>query len=81
MASRRDDVVTLLLRGLGPAEVARELGISRARVYQLLDRIRESGEYSVEIQVKGARGVELRDVEEYVRRQLAAAGVRAQRSE
>lgn len=77
--SNRDEVVRLNLEGERAPAIAARLGISRARVYQLLREAEQSGSYRVEVNVKGAENVPLEAVGSYLRRALKAAGLRPER--
>lgn len=75
MEDRAHQLITRHLAGESVRDIARDLGISRARAYQLIQQARESGEYSVHVQVLDARGVPLEHVGAFLRRQLASAGL------
>lgn len=74
-STKSAEAVRRYLRGEPVRDIAKALGVSRARVYQLMQQARESGDYSVHVQVLDARGVPLDDVGAYLRRALATAGL------
>lgn len=43
-APQRDEVVRLVKQGKGPTEIATTMGVSRARVYQMIYRAQELGD-------------------------------------
>ena len=74
MNPKSEEVLIRHLRGERVADIAASFGVSRARVYQLIQEARASGEYSVHVQIRDARGAELVDIAAYLRRALASAG-------
>jgi DNA-binding transcriptional regulator LsrR (DeoR family) len=81
MAEKKHEAVRLSLQGKRATEIATELGISRARVYQLLAEARKDATYSVAVQVKDARGVEREDIAIYLKAMLARAGIGTHKNE
>lgn len=72
---RISTIVQRHLKGERASTIAQDLGISRARVYQLIQDARASGQYSVHVQVQDAHGVELADVAVALKRVLAMYGL------
>ena len=75
MAEKKHEAVRLSLQGKRATEIAAELGISRARVYQLLAEARKDSSYSVHVQIKDARGQEREDIARYLKAALAEVGI------
>ena len=75
MAEKKHEAVRLSLQGKRATEIAAELGISRARVYQLLAEARKDSSYSVHVQIKDARGQECEDIARYLKAALAEVGI------
>lgn len=72
------EVVRLTLEGMGATEIARTLGVSRRRVYQLLAEAHTQNLASVRMAITHVDGVDAKVLAAYLRRCLAAAGVRGQ---
>ena len=77
-SERRTEAIRLTLEGMGATEAARTLGISRRRVYQLLAEAHTQNLASVQMQISAVEGVDAKVLAAYLRRCLAAAGVRGQ---
>ena len=75
MVEKKHEAVRLSLQGKRATEIASALGVTRARVYQLLTEARKDSSYSVHVQVKDARGVEIEDIATYLKAALARAGI------
>ena len=81
MSEKKHEAVRLSLQGKRATEIAAQLGVSRARVYQLLAEARKDATYSVAVQVKDARGVEREDIATYLKAALAHIGIGTHKSE
>jgi DNA-binding transcriptional regulator LsrR (DeoR family) len=81
MAEKKHEAVRLSLQGKRATEIASELGISRARVYQLLADARRDATYSVNVTVQDARGIAREDIALYLKAALARAGVGTHKNE
>lgn len=77
-SGRRREAIRLTLEGMGATEIARTLGVSRARVYQLLAEAHAQHLASVRMSITHVDGADAKVLAAYIRRCLAAAGVRGQ---